>query len=211
MAGLFAPLSRRAILAGSATLAIAGCADLIGPPPAPQIYALDPEFTSLADAPNVSWQLVVAQPTAPQVLDTQRIALERAPNIMDYYANAQWPDSLTALLQSLLIEAFEKSGKVSAVGRESAGLRADYVLSTEIRNFEAFYQIPDSVPKIRVILVAKILGAVSHNFVGAKQVQREAQATANDLVSITAAFRDAARMAVEDIVGWTLRASNAKP
>ena len=208
MASLYGPPSRRAILSGGAAFALAGCANLIGPPPAPQIYALHPDFAALANAPNVSWQLVVAQPAAPAVLDTQRIALERAPNVMDYYANAQWPDPLPAMLQSLLIEAFEKSGRIAAVAREGGNLRADYVLATEIRTFESYYQVADTPPQIRVALVAKIFGALSHNLAGATQVQQEVQAAANDLPSITAAFAQAAGAAVESIVTWTLTAAS---
>ncbi len=205
--------TRRGVLLGGTALALAGCGagGLIGPPPAPQIYTLQPGFAALPNAGTVTWQLIVAQPVAPEVLDTQRIALERAPNVMDYYANAQWPDTLSLLLQGLLIEAFEKSGKIAAVGREGSGLRGDYVLATEIRNFEAYYQVPDAAPKIRVGVVAKLLGALSHNLAGTTLVERAAQAAANDLVSITAAFGQAARVAVEDIVTWTLTAAAAKP
>ena len=98
-----------------------------------------------------------------------------------------------------------------ALAREGSGLRGDYVLVSEIRNFEAYYQVADAAPKIRVRVVAKLMGALSHSLSGTTQVQREAQASANDLVSITAAFAQATGAAVEDIVTWTLTAAASKP
>ena len=103
----FAPSRRALVLIATASLALAGCG--IGPtnPPA-QIYVLDPDFTALPDAPKVDWGLAIARPDVADVHDTQRLALQRG-QTMDYYADAQWTDSAPRLLQSLLVEAFEKS------------------------------------------------------------------------------------------------------
>jgi cholesterol transport system auxiliary component len=201
--------TRRGILLGGAALTLAGCGGggLIGPPsPAPQIYVLHPEFGLIADAPTVGWQLVVASPVAPASFDTDRITLERAPNIMDYYAHSQWPDQLPVMVQSLLVEAFEKSGKIRAVGRETDSIRADYILETEIRDFEAFYAVADTPPNIRVNITAKLLAALSHELVGTTQSVRQAQAAANDMTNITAAFAQAAGAAIGEIVAWSLHA-----
>jgi cholesterol transport system auxiliary component len=205
---IWAAPTRRGILLGGAALTLAGCGGgLIGPPsPAPQIYGLHPQFGALADAPAVAWQLVVATPVAPASFDTERIALERAPNVMDYYANSQWPDRLPLAVQTLVVEAFEKSGKIRAVGRETDSIRADYILETEIRDFEAFYPVADTPPTIRVSIVAKLLAALSHDLVATTQSAQETHAAANDMVNITAAFSQAAGAAVSEIVSWTLRA-----
>lgn len=200
--------SRRAVILGAGALTLGGCAGgIIGPSsPPPQIYTLDPPSGAVPDAPNVDWQLVVAVPVAPAVLDTQRIALERAPNTMDYFANSQWTDRLSLVLQSLLVQAFEASGKIRAVGRETAGIRADYVLETELRNFEAYYAVPDTPPKIRVRMTAKLLGALSHEIAGITEAAQEVPAAANDMTSITAAFASATGPVVAQIVNWTLHA-----
>jgi cholesterol transport system auxiliary component len=200
-------LSRRLLLQSAGALSLAGCGgNLIGPPPAPQMYALRPDFAPVSNAPTVSWQLVVTVPAAPESLDTERIALERAPNILDYYAKAQWTDRLPVLVQSLLVEAFEKSGRIAAVARESAGLRADLVLETEIRHFEAYYAVLDTPPKVQVGLLARLLGAIDREVKATAEFHKEVQAANNDLPNITAAFGQAAGSTISAIVPWALQA-----
>ncbi|HEX3943311.1 MAG TPA: ABC-type transport auxiliary lipoprotein family protein [Rhizomicrobium sp.] len=209
----FVAPSRRGVLTGVASLGLASCSgNLIGPPsPAPQIYVLNPRFGPVTDAPNVPWQLIVSAPNAPASLDTQRIALVRAPNTMDYYANSEWTDRAPILLQSLLVQAFENSGRIATVGRETAGIRADYVLETEVRDFEAYYAVADTAPVVRVTLMAKLLGAVNHDVAAAMEFRNEAQASANNMTSITAAFNQATGATIQAIVAWALRQRLSKP
>lgn len=198
-------LSRRGLLVGAGSMALAACSgNLIGPPPASQIYVLHPDFPALPEAPMADWQLVIADPIAPQSLDRERIALLRAPNAMDYYANAQWNDRVPELLQSLLVEAFEKSGRIKAVGRDVQDLAGNYILETEIRDFEAYYPVPDTAPKIRVSLTATFMGSLRHDVVATMHSEHEAQAAANDLWSVTAAFTQATGAAISEIVNWSL-------
>ena len=198
-------LTRRGFLATGAVLGVASCSGLIGPPPAPQLYVLHPEFQPIADAAAVPWQLTVGVPVTPESLDTGRIALMHAPNVMDYYANSAWTDSVPQLVQSLLVEAFQKSGKIAAVGRDGQGIRGDYILQTEIRDFEAYYAVADAPPKIRVNLTASLVGPTRREVISTLQVQQEAQSAANNLASITAAFTQVAGAAIEQIVTWVLR------
>jgi cholesterol transport system auxiliary component len=199
-------VSRRFLLQGAGAVTLAGCSNIIGPPAASQMYLLQPSFGPVASAPSVPWQLVVTVPTAPDSLDTERIALERSANTMDYYANSQWTDRVPLLMQSLLVEAFEKSGRIAAVGRESAGIHADYILQTDIRDFSAHYAVIDTPPKIRIGMGAKLVGALNREVIGSVAFEDEAQAAANNRPNIVAAFSQAAGATIGRIVGWTLQA-----
>ena len=64
----------------------------------------------------MGWQLSIVLPDAPDSLDTTRIVLEHANHTMDYYADATWPDRLSLLVQSALLDAFQASNRISAVG-----------------------------------------------------------------------------------------------
>jgi cholesterol transport system auxiliary component len=200
-----APLTRRSLFAGStAILTLGGCGSLLGPSgPPPQIYRLQPDFPTFAPGPSVSWQLAVARPVAAQALETDRIALLRGA-AMDYYAAAQWNDSVPRLVQSLLVEAFERSGRILAVARESEGVRADYTLETEIRDFDAQYTTENGAPTIVVDLMARLLGAQGA-VVASHDVRQSQAASANSVVSVVQTFDQALGAALGLLVTWSLQ------
>lgn len=202
----FRPLTRRLVLAsGAVILTLGGCGSLLGPSnPPSQIYRLGAAFPVFAPGSSVSWQLAVARPVASQTLDTDRIALLRGA-AMDYYADAQWNDSVPRLVQSLLVEAFERSGRILAVARESEGVRADYTLETEIRNFEAQYATADGAPTIVVDLVARLVGAQGA-VVASEDVRQSQAAGANSVAGVVQAFEQGVGAALGHIVTWTLQA-----
>jgi len=203
----FAP--RALVLIATATLALAGCG--IGPsnPPA-QIYVLDPDFTALSDAPKVDWGLAVARPDVADIHDTQRLALQRG-QTMDYYADAQWTDSTPRLLQSLLVEAFEKSGRIAAVARDNGAVRGEYILESEIRHFEAQYDSGNPAPNVVVDIEAKLLTLPGRVVVATRDSSHQVRATQNSVPAVVAAFNQATGEALEEIAGWALRAPGKSP
>jgi cholesterol transport system auxiliary component len=205
------PASRRHLVAGTAALfVLAGCGSLLGPSgPPPQIYRLAPGFPPAAGGAPVSWQLAVAPPNATQTLDTIRITLVRG-ETMDYYADAQWNDTVPRLVQSLLVEAFEQSGRIAAAAPESAGLRANYVLATDIRDFDAQYDTANGAPNVVVKIEAKLVGERG-NVVASLNARQTARASQNNVAAVVAAFDQATGAALTQIVAWTLQASPPPP
>ncbi|HSM95507.1 MAG TPA: ABC-type transport auxiliary lipoprotein family protein [Rhizomicrobium sp.] len=202
-------LSRRAALVIVSTVALSACGSLLGPTSAPlQIYVLHPAFGPVANAPTVQWQFGVTAPVSPAVFDSKRLSLTRG-QTMDYYADAAWPDQTPDILQGLIVEAFEKSGKIKAVGRGSAGVRADILVMTEIRDFSAHYDSENGIPTIVVDLSAKLITATRHDVIASYDARREVKASVNSVPAVVAAFNDATGQSVNDIVAWAL--TNATP
>jgi cholesterol transport system auxiliary component len=183
---------------------LAGCGGLLPKPPERQLYRLSPTFAFAAPLPHVAAQLVIATPTAPAGLDTERIALSRSPVSLDYLADAQWADRASFLVQTALVDGFEKSGAIPAVGPESLGLRADFVLETAIRNFEAIYDSSDEMPRISVTLDVQLVRIPERRIVAQMSVSREATATANSAPGMVGAFDQALGGAVTEVVTWTV-------
>jgi cholesterol transport system auxiliary component len=198
--------NQRVFAAVAAALVLAGCGgSLLGPSePPPQIYILKPEFRPIDDAPSVGWQLSIAEPDTAQTLQTARIALQRG-QTMDYYADAQWTDSTPRLLQSLVVQAFETSGRVRGIAPESAGARADYVLETETRSFQAQYPADNGVPSVVVTIVARLVTAGHGDVIGTFETSHDAQAAQNTVPAVVQAFDAATSQSLEDIVEWTLK------
>src|SRR5215472_4049592 len=150
-------LNRRSLLAfGATSVALSACSlgNVLGPPNAPQLYVLKPTAVVSDPGPKVSWALAIDMPEAPQNLDSDRIAISRSANTQDYFANASWPDQLPAIIQGSLVSAFEASGRVDQVVRDTEGIRTDYLLKVDVRDFEARYEQPDGPPTALVAFQA---------------------------------------------------------
>jgi cholesterol transport system auxiliary component len=208
--------SRRAALVVFSAAALSACGSLIGPNEAPpQIYVLHPQFGPVANAPATSWQIGIPQPITSDALDSKRISLIRG-QTMDYYANAAWTDQTGDLLQDLLVEAFEKSGKVKAVGPTSGGVRADLLVVTELRDFTAHYSSENGAPNVVVDIVAKLITSTHHDVVATHDAHAEVAAGANSVPAVVQAFNQATGQAIAEIVSWSLvnatpQASDALP
>ena len=193
----------RALLLGAA-LGLAGCSALTSAPPS--LYVLQPKTTYDTNLPTVGYQLVVTVPDAPQSLDSARIALARSPTTIDYFASSAWTDRAPVMVQDLLVESFENTRKIVSVGRDTSGLRADYVLLTDLRDFEArYYEGTNKPPQVRVRLTAKLIKMPEREIIGGLDAVKLADAEHNDIDSIVAAFGEATGNAMKMIVQWTLR------
>jgi cholesterol transport system auxiliary component len=199
-----ARLSRR-WLSSIMALAVTGCASLLGVGPAPHLYRVTPKSTYPANLPHPPAQLLVDVPLAPAGLDTSRIALSRSAVSLDYFADSEWTDRVPLLVQTALLESFENSKTITAIDRESAGLRADFILKTEIRHFEALYESPNGAPDVWVAIIARLVNLSGRDIVAQASFERHERATANEIPQIVLAFDDALGGVMEDIVLWTVR------
>jgi cholesterol transport system auxiliary component len=162
-------------------------------------------MSAASQAPTVSWALNVATPSAPESLDTARIALTQPPYTMDYYANAAWPDRLPILLQRLIIEALEKSGEIASVAAESAGVRSDYTLQIEIRDFAAHYAVPDGIPSVQTRVELKMVRSHARDIVASVALVQTVEAQANTVEAVVAAFNQATGSLLQQIAAWVLQ------
>ena len=203
MTGPPARRTRRWLLAVTA-LTPAGCASLFVANPPGHLYRLSAGSAFPANLPHSGAQLLVDLPQAPAGIDTTRIALSRSPISLDYYADSEWTDRAPALFQGALLAAFENSGAITAIDRELAGLRADFVLKTEIRHFEAEYEAGGGPPRVRVAVIARLVAMPQRRIVAQSGFERRVPAAANEVPAIITAFNMAADAVIGDIVRWTL-------
>ena len=172
-----------------------------GPPPS--LYRLTPKSTFSEDLPTVDWQLVLEIPIANAGLSTTRVALQRSPTQLEYFANAGWTDRAPLMVQTLLIESFENSDRIVAVGRESVGLRADFILKSELREFQAEY-FRGTLPSVRVAINAKLVKMPRRAIVGSRSFEAVEPAKADSMDAIIAAYDGALGSVLKDLVEWTL-------
>ena len=193
---------RRFILTAAAALGGCGVIPKVNDPI--PLYTLSAVTKFSRQLPKVDWQLVVGTPVASADLDTTRIALTRSPGVIEYFAKGAWADNAPVLLQDKLIESFEASGAIVSVGRDAVGLRPDYVLQTDLRDFQA--ELTGGAPTTHLRLAAKLVRMSDRRIVATFQTEQKVAAAGNALPQIVDAFDRAASEAFEDVVTHVLTA-----
>jgi len=203
MTGPPARIARR-WLAGATVLALAGCASLFVATPPGHLYRLTADSNYPANLPHATAQLLIDVPQAPAGIDTTRIALSSSPLSLDYYADSEWTDRVPALVQTALLASFENSKAITAIGRESTGLRPDFVLESEIRHFEAIDDEKGAPPMAWVAVIARLVAMPQRKIIAQTAFEQRVAAAANNVPAVVAAFNAATDAVIRDIVLWTL-------
>ena len=201
-------LNRRGLLAGAAVAVMggvtAGCGGLIPQATPSNLYNLSPKSTFPADLPRVTWQLVVEEPFAAGGLDTHKIAIYTNPYEVKYYADARWAERAPRMVQTLLVESFENTGKIVSVGRQSVGLRSDYNLKGELREFQAVLPPGSAVPEVQIALSVKLIGQPRQQIVASAMFDRKVKAKSAEILAVIAAVDEALGFVLRETVQWTL-------
>ena len=182
---------------------LAGCTGLVpGSGPPADYYMLSPKSTFSDKIPLIDWQLVVEEPQASGVLSTQRIALTRRDMRIQYYAGARWTEAAPRMIQTLLVESFENTGKIVAVGRQAVTLRSDFNLKSELREFQS--ELGGVLPKVRVRINSKIIKMPKRKIIASRTFERLVEAEDAGMDAVVRAFDKALGKVIKRIVEWTL-------
>lgn len=201
------------LLTGMAAALVAGGCTVINPT-APQLYTLTPaaDFPPAAGNP-ATWQLLVEAPTAAASLDTPRIAVAQTATAIDYFADVSWTDRAPKMIQGLLVESFENSRRIVSVGRDTVGLRSDFVLKAELRDFQAEYTNPGAPApnQVRVRLSVKLVSMPQRTIAAGEVFDAVVPVDGRAFPTVVNAFDAALRTVMARTVEWTLRTGNSAP
>lgn len=208
----FSPTRRallgRGVALGAAAPLLGACeAFRLGGPP-PDLFTLAPKYRFDPNLPKVDWQLVIEEPLSSGALDTNRIAVRPTQFELKYWADARWTERAPRMVQTVLIESFENTGKIVAVGRQAVGLRSDYNLKSELREFELdLYRNPNQ-PQARVRLNLKLVRQPREQIIASASFQNAEPARSLNLPDVIEAFNEAVNKILRRTVEWTLQAPN---
>lgn len=182
-------------------LSLSACAGLgLGskPPPAYDLTAPHPARVARA----ARGQLVIPEPTAIAVLDSERIVVRPAPDEIATLADAQWMDRLPKLLQARLVTTFENARRLRAVGRPGDRITADYELVTDVR---AFQLSVSSGAEAQVEIAAKIVAARSGRIVAARVFRAVVPSDSTQAPGAVRAIDEAFGEVAVHLVRWVTR------
>jgi cholesterol transport system auxiliary component len=199
-----------AALAAGALL-LGGCELIKAAEEPTDLYTITPKSTFDDGMPSVFWQLAVEVPNASANLNTSRIAIANSPTSSDYYSKTAWTDRAPLMVQTRIVDSFENSHKIVAVARESIGLRANYVLQSDLRNFEAMYYYGKEQPIAHVRIVAKLVRMPDRQIIAVGSFERCVRARADKVPKVVEAFDQALGSVMKQLVAWTLRAAPPRP
>ncbi|MDA7964008.1 ABC-type transport auxiliary lipoprotein family protein [Ruegeria sp.] len=201
----------RPLIATLVLAALAGCTGLgtLRQASKPNdLYLLTPKSTFSSSLPRVQKQIVVEEPTATAAVNTDQIAIQPTLLQVQYLPRARWVDRAPLIVQALMVESFENSGKVAAVGRSTVGLRADYVIAPDLREFQGIVvgETEDTKTiRVEVRMNIKIIDEYDDKIIASSSFQEFVVAASDDTADLVEAFDVALGKAMRDAVEWSVR------
>ncbi|NOE34278.1 MULTISPECIES: ABC-type transport auxiliary lipoprotein family protein [unclassified Ruegeria] len=175
------------------------------------LYLLTPKSTFSSALPRIQKQIVVEEPTATAAVNTDQIAIQPTPLQVQYLPRARWVDRAPLIVQTLLVESYENSGKVAAVGRSTVGLRADYVIAPDLREFQGIVVQETETSKsvrIEVRMNIKVIDEYEDKIIASSSFQENVVAASEQTPDLIEAFDKALGRAMRDAVEWSIRRIN---
>lgn len=174
----------------------------IGSGPAPQLFTLTAAHPAAATA-NTQEQarIVVDEFSAPAVIDSARIVQQSGANELKYYADARWADRAPRLIQNLMVETMENSGRFASVATRNADLRGDYELAGDIRQFAVDATDPANLT-VRIEFYARLVLENERNIVAAKSFSASVPVAGKGISAIVAAYDAGLRQVLEGVAVW---------
>jgi len=204
----------RLFLAVLALVSLGGCTglDTLRQASKPNdLYLLTPKSTFSTSLPRIQKQIVVQEPTATAAVNTDQIAIQPTPLQVQYLPRARWVDRAPLIVQALLVESYENSGKVAAVGRSTVGLRADYVIVPDLREFQGLV-VGDAenskTIRVEVRMNIKIIDEFEDKIIASDSFREYVVAASDQTPDLVTAFDEALGKTMRDAVEWSVRKIN---
>jgi phospholipid/cholesterol/gamma-HCH transport system substrate-binding protein len=184
---------------------IGGLENLAGtgaPKQGPAIYDLAAATAFPQIAKTIKAHLVVPDPSAIILFDTQKILIRSGAGTYSNVNAAQWADNLPKLIQARIVQSFENAHQLGAVSRPLEQLTAEYRLELTIRSFQITLEpSPNAVVDVTARLVSD-KGVIA----GARMFAASIPAKSTEAPDAVAALNQAFLQVAREIVVWTVGA-----
>jgi phospholipid/cholesterol/gamma-HCH transport system substrate-binding protein len=185
--GILSGLER--MTGGGAKKASAHVFDLVAPRDFPQLPKIP------------QGQLLIAEPDILGKLFNDDIQVRAAADTPAESFEAKWPDTLSRVMQSRIIQSFENANYLKTMGRQPEGMVVNYQLFIDVRSFQV---TASPTPVAEIQFSAKIVGE-NGQILGARLFQSSVPASVADEASVAASLNDAFGKAVMELVVWTCK------
>ena len=108
------------------------------------------------------------------------------------------------MLQNLMLRAFEDTNALRYVGRRPLGGTGDYVLISELTDFQAELDATGQGVTTRLRMTVRLVREADASIIGSRTIQTVAQAASTDTLAVVQSFDQATGAALQDLTGWAL-------
>lgn len=150
-----------------------------------------------------AWQLVVAQPHAIAPLDGTHIVVAPVPGEIEYYKGARWREAAPAMLQDLVLQALHDFSGLSSAVAPASGVVADYLLLSDLRDFQAEYR-GAKTPIVVVRITLQLVRYADASVVAARTFAVEEPCRTERIADVFAAFQSSINKLLLDVVEWSV-------
>jgi cholesterol transport system auxiliary component len=164
------------------------------------IYELS-ALPSPAVASGTTKQILVPEPRALDSLASPKIAVKPTALTIAYYPKVQLQDSAPKVLQRVLLDTFQNTGKVKAAGLPGQSLLIDYQIVTDIRAFQVETYGADQA---HIEVAAKLLNDANGNVVADRVFTAVVPISGDSAEAAAAGLNAAVQQLALDVVSWTL-------
>jgi cholesterol transport system auxiliary component len=173
------------------------------------VYVIAAQAPTTSETAALAVDLIVARPSPRPGLDTDRIAVLNADRRLDYYAGGRWGAEADIVVQDLLVESLRNSGRLRTVQGGASAFSADYILQSDLKDFQAEYSAGGGDPVVRVTLECTLGRVKDRRALAVFTAAATTPAANNTLGAVVAAFEIAYRQVATTAVNETLAVLSA--
>ena len=170
---------------------------------APQTYRLEPTQTVASATRFIPADVLVYTPTASLSLDTQQVAFLKPDGTLSRFDGVAWTDRAPALVEAALVEGLQNSGLRGVAGHD-AGIRPDYTIQSELRDFEATGSADGAAQSVDVSLYINIVRVSDRRIVASRLMVVSQPVATPAFGSVVAAFDVAVGDVDHQAADWVL-------
>ena len=154
-------------------------------------------------------ELVIEPPKARGTLDSNRIMIRPSALQTQYLPDAEWGDTVPAMLQRLLVESLSATGSFDQVGRAPLGLSGDVAMISEVQDFNVDLSADGTL--IRLGVGAQLVDEMEAKVIARGRFAAAVPAAGTRTADLIPAFDAATRHLIGQMTAWTLDAAGVDP
>jgi cholesterol transport system auxiliary component len=187
-------------IAAPLLLALLAACSVLPKAETPSIYRLPATPLARAQGEAVHWSLRIDTPQAGRMIDSPRIVVLPAGDVVSVYQGARWSDSGPVLFRNRLVDAFRDDGRVRALSNDDAALQADTSLTGNLSSFQSEYR--NGQPTVVIRYDAQLVRTNGMRIIAGRSFEVTEPVNGKAVPEVVSAFGRAGDALATQVVGW---------